>query len=82
MSLATRLEDKPGTAYFVAPFAGWRLPFEQNSHTKGQQTLVIGQQITVLKAFRRWRISYLIKACGFAPSDRLRHSNAKTFVLR
>jgi len=38
-SLATRLEGKPGTAYFVAPFAGWRLPFEQNSHTKGQQTL-------------------------------------------
>jgi hypothetical protein len=32
----------------VAPFAGWRLPFEQNSHTKGQQTLVTVVWLTIL----------------------------------
>ncbi len=32
----------------MAPFAGWRLPFEQNSHTKGQQTLVTVVWLTIL----------------------------------
>jgi hypothetical protein len=32
----------------VAPFAGRRLPFEQNSHTKGQQTLVTVVWLTIL----------------------------------
>jgi Lrp/AsnC family leucine-responsive transcriptional regulator len=38
----------------VAPFAGWRLPFEQNSHTNGQQTLeqsgeILGYQVILAK---------------------------------